>query len=282
MITLENESLKVEIHELGAEVRRVCKAGTDRMWSGDAAFWGGVSPILFPICSGLPNGAYTHEGKPYSMGQHGFARKKVFAVEFAEKERATFLLKADEETLSCYPWLFELRVTYTLEESALRVDYEVTNQSAETMYYSIGSHEAYDCPEGIEAYDVEFEKEERLENHLLEGGVFSGEKERILSEGKRLHLEERYFRTNALIFKNIESRRATLVHQLRGAVAQVEFPQCPYLLIWHPADAPFICIEPWEGICSTKGDGTEISEKEGILPLAPKEKRLHTHFITYK
>lgn len=282
MIILENEILYVEIRELGAEIRKVTKNGKDRMWTGDAAYWGGVAPVLFPICSALPGEAYTYRGNRYSLGRHGFARKMVFEVESAEKETATFLLTANEETLKSYPWEFELRVQYTLIEDQIKVDYQVTNRSAETMYYSIGSHEGYNCPEGIAAYDVVFEKEEPLYNYLLEGAVFSGETERVPVCGKTLALDEKYFEKNALIFKNIQSRKASLVHRESGETTTVSFPQCEYLLLWQPMGTPFIAIEPWEGICATKGDSGDITEKEGILPLEPGKENLHTHVIEYK
>lgn len=283
MIILENEVLYIEINELGAEIRKVVKDGKSRMWTGDPAWWAGVAPVLFPICSGLPGNQYTYQGKSYTLNQHGFARKSVFEVESYEKETATFVLKANEETLKQYPWQFELQITYTLIEDQIKVEYKVTNRSEETMYYSIGSHEAYACPEGIESYDVVFEREEKLYNHLLEDGpVFSGKTEPILEQGNVLPLKEAYFETNALIFKNIQSRKASLVHRVSGQTTTVTFPECEYMLLWQPYGAPFICIEPWQGICSTRGDSGDITQKEGIMPLSRGAERLHTHIIEYK
>lgn len=282
MITLKNSELNVEIVEVGAEIRRVTKDGVERMWSGDPAYWGNVAPMLFPICSGLPGDRYTYNGKTYPMTKHGFTRRAVFAEEAHTETSATFLLTESEETLKTYPWKFELRVIYTLEGNRIKVQYKVKNRSAETMYYSIGSHEAYNCPEGIEAYDIVFEKAEPLAKWLLEGPVLSGKTCPVLEEGNVLHLDEKYFMDDAVIFKDHQSRKASVVHRESGRETLVEFPECPYLLLWHPVGAPFICIEPWEGICSTLGDSGDITEKEGIMPLAPDGERLHTHTIEYK
>ena len=49
--TIENEELILVISSHGAEVRSLKdkKTGREYMWCGDAAHWGRVSPVLFPI-----------------------------------------------------------------------------------------------------------------------------------------------------------------------------------------------------------------------------------------
>lgn len=282
MIVLNNGTLEVQIDKIGAEIRKVTKDGKDRMWSGNPEYWAGVAPLLFPICSGLPDDKYTYNGEVYEMPKHGFIRKLPFEVEATADDTATFMFAANEETYKIFPWRFELRIKYTLIREKIKVEYFVLNKSDDTMYYSIGSHEGYDCPEGIEAYDVVFEKQEILNNYLLDGAVLSGETEPILLSGNVLPLKEAYFLKDALIFKNIESRKAALVNRESGQKTIVSFPDCEYLLLWHPVGAPFMCIEPWEGICSTKGDSGDITEKEGIIALDGKTEKIHTHVIEFK
>lgn len=282
MIILNNGILQVEIDKIGAEIRKVTKNGKNRMWSGDPSHWAGVAPLLFPICSGLPDDKYTYKGKTYEMPKHGFIRKYPFEVEATADDTATFMFAANEETLKMFPWMFEIRIKYTLIRDKIKVEYFVLNKSEDTMYYSIGSHEGYDCPEGIEEYDIVFEKEEVLENCLLDGTVLSGETQTILKGGKVLPLKEKYFELDALIFKNIQSRKASLVNRKSRQTTTVSFPECEYMLLWHPVGAPFMCIEPWEGICSSKGDSGDITEKEGIIALDGKTEKIHTHIIEYK
>ena len=282
MIVLNNGTLEVQIDKIGAEIRKVTKDGKDRMWSGNPEHWAGVAPLLFPICSGLPNDKYTYNGETYEMPKHGFIRKLPFEVEATADDTATFMFSANDETLKMFPWRFELRIKYTLIREKIKVEYFVLNKSDDTMYYSIGSHEGYDCPEGIENYDVVFEKEEVLENCLLDGAVLSGETQPILTSGNVLPLSEEYFKLDALIFKNIQSKKASLVNRQTKQTTTVLFPECEYLLLWHPVGAPFMCIEPWEGICSTKGDSGDITEKEGIIALDSKVEKVHTHIIEFK
>ena len=194
----------------------------------------------------------------------------------------TFLHTSDAETRKMYPFDYELRITYTLQEMGVAITYDVTNTSNGEMLFSIGSHEGYDCPEGIEAYDVVFEKEEVLENALLDGAVFSGKTQPILTSGNVLPLKEADFLNDALIFKNIQSKKASIVNRTTGQTTTVLFPECEYLLLWHPVGAPFMCIEPWQGICSTKGDSGDITEKEGIIALESKVEKVHTHIIEFR
>ncbi len=282
MTILDNGTLRVEIDKIGAEIRSVLKDGKNRMWLGDEKYWSGVAPILFPICGGMPNGKYTYKGETYEMQKHGFARKMPFEVEATSDDTATFMLSSNLETLKNYPWKFEFRVKYTLVGDKIKVEYFVLNKSDNTMYYSIGAHEAYNCPEGIEAYDIVFEKAEDLKTYRLEGLALSGETQTILNNAKGLPLKEEYFQDDALIFKNIKSKKASLVNRATGQETVVSFPEFPYLLLWHPVGAPFMCIEPWCGIPSTKGDSIDITEKEGIIALESQSEKVHMHIVEFK
>lgn len=282
MIILDNKILKVEISETGAEIRKVLKNGENRMWSGDGKYWSGVSPILFPICSGLPDDEYTYNGKTYKMQKHGFVSSALFEVEAKSDDSATFLFKSNKETLKSFPFEFELRIKYTLINEKIKTEYFVLNKSNTKMYYSIGSHEGYACDEGIEEYDIVFEANEDLETCLLDGAVLSGETQNVLKNEKSLALKEEYFMVDALIFKKFKSKNLKLVNRKNGKTVCVSLPDAKYLLVWHPVGAPFICIELWEGICATKGDGKDITQKEGIIPLEINAENTHTHIIEFK
>lgn len=48
--------------------------------------------------------------------------------------------------LSDYPYPFKLVARYTLEDAAVRVSYEVTNEGTEDMPFFIGGHPGFRCP----------------------------------------------------------------------------------------------------------------------------------------
>ena len=157
MVTISNEFLTATFNEVGAELKSLKCDGKEHIWYGDPAFWTGSSPVLFPICSGLKDDEFIFEGKTYSMQKHGFARKATFDVETVDKNSATFLLNSENCPQENYPFKYEFRIIYTLTGKKLNVEYNIRNLTDGEMYFSVGAHEAYHCPEGIENYQIVFD-----------------------------------------------------------------------------------------------------------------------------
>lgn len=282
MITLDNGTLTVEIAELGAEIKRVCLAGEERLWNSDPAFWKSSAPIMFPICGGLPEDKFTYNGREYTLSKHGFAKLMEFEVEHNDGLKAVFLLKDSPETLKQYPWHFELRVSYSLYGSALKVEYDVKNTSDEDMYMSIGSHEAYACPEGVEGYDIIFEKKENLYSCVLDGNLLSYERIPLLKDSDTLPLYDKYFAVDALVFKDLKSRAATLRNRKTGKSTTVKFDGFDYFLVWKKPNAGYICLEPWTGIPPYADAGNDITEKEGISTVAAGGRLNKVHTVYFE
>ncbi len=281
MVEIKNDMISVEINTLGAEMRKITVNGEDRLWSGDPAFWSGTAPVMFPICGGLPDDVFTYNGNEYSLVKHGFARLSEFEVEKATDISATFLLKSNKDTIKMYPWDFEFRITYTLRGSTIKIDYDVKNLSNDTMYVSPGAHEAYSCPDGIENYDVIFEKKETLNACVLDGNLIAHETKPIIKESNILPLYTRFFEVDALVFKDLKSRSATLRNRVTGQSVTVNFEGFDYFLLWQKAGAGYICMEPWTGIPPMVDAGKDITEKEGITAVAAGDTLKLTHSISF-
>ncbi len=280
MVTLKNQSMTVTIATLGAEMQAVTAAdGTEYLWHGDPAWWSGRAPVLFPICGRLPNSTYRLNGKSYEMGMHGFARGSEFEVESATETEAVFLLRDSEETRARYPFSFELRVRYTLQGETIEVAYDVRNVGNETMYASIGSHEAYACPEGLSAYDVIFEKEEPLNSHIVDNGIHH-ETFPVSAPQGVLSLRDDYFVPDALVFRNLKSKSVEVRNRATGRGVRVDYPDAESLLIWSKPGAPYVCIEPWCGFATWVDFHGELPEKEGIRAIAAGDTFRAMHRIT--
>ena len=67
MTVIENEFLKVAIQAKGAELDSIFhkEHQLEYLWSGDAAYWGKKSPVLFPIVGTLKNNTYYLKGEKY-------------------------------------------------------------------------------------------------------------------------------------------------------------------------------------------------------------------------
>lgn len=282
LITIKSDLLTVEISTLGAELRRICDSnGTEFLWDGKPEFWTGRAPILFPICGGLKNGKYRYGGKDYELTKHGFARRSEFETESLNDNSAVFLLRANETTKASYPFEFEFRVIYKVEGRSLSVTYSVTNPAEEEMLFSFGSHEAYACPEGIESYEIIFEKAETLDSLSIVDNLLTGDSVAILKNESVLSLDYKYFEVDALCFKDIKSRKVTLKHKTTSRKTVVEFDDFEYFLLWTKPGAGYLCIELNAGIDDIVGTSYELSEKAGIIKLDGKKSFELNHVISF-
>ena len=280
-ITISNEFLSVIINTLGAEVESVKKLGREMLWEGNPDIWAGHSPILFPVCGGLKDDKFIFEGKEYNLPKHGFAKRMEWKTESLEKEKAVFLLNWNDDTLKVYPFKFELRAIFAIEKTILKVEYSVKNLSDSDMYYSVGAHEAYACPGGIENYTIEFEKEEDLKSLSLEGPLLDGGKFSVKEKTKELKLSKDLFTVDSLIFDDLNSRRVWLKNNLANEKTEIEFEDFGYMLLWTIPGAEYICIEPWCGIPDYVTSDYDITTKPGIVKVAGKETSTKIHSIVF-
>ncbi|MBE6811138.1 MAG: aldose 1-epimerase family protein [Ruminococcaceae bacterium] len=264
MITIFNEFVSATFSEIGAELKSFKCDGKEQIWYGDPQFWTGSSPVLFPICSGLKDDEFIYEGKTYTMQKHGFARRAKFDVEKVDSNTVTFLLSSDNCPQDNYPFKYEFRIVYTLVGKKLNVEYNIRNLTDGDMYFSVGAHEAYNCPEGIDNYEIIFDQKENLDAYQLVGPLLSSETINYGKDTDTLQLDHSLFSNDCLIFKNLNSRGVILRNKTTGQQVKTQFEGFPYLLIWTAPGAPFICIEPWCGITDSTETGKQLIQKEGI------------------
>lgn len=262
-ISIQNQNIKAVINSKGAELVSFENDQQNYIWNVNTAFWNKTSPILFPIVGALKNGEYTFEDSTYQLPRHGFARDFDFEILSKTDDAVTFSLKSSEETLKVYPFHFELRISYILEGKKLIVEYNVINLSDKKMYYSIGAHPAFAIDGNFEEFTLVFDNEKDLETHQLHQDLFSGKKETLHLENKKLPLKYSLFDNDALVFKNFTTKSLTLAKGNQPLI-KVDFPDFPYLGIWTKHNAPFICIEPWLGIADNDFSLGNLVEKEGI------------------
>ncbi len=265
--TLSNENITITVDSLGAELVSLHKDGEEFMWSGDSAYWGRVSPVLFPIVGALRDGKYLYGDQSYVLPQHGFARDMEFSLAEQSADRLVFGLFSDDASLEVYPFEFILMISYTLEGNKVKVGYEVRNIDEKPLYFSIGAHPAFAIdPNG--ANTIEFAGDEKSDRVLLDGPLVSKESEPCL-DGRELKLEKGIFDRGALVFDSVNSQSVTL--RTGGRSLKVDFAGFEYLAFWAPKDAPFVCIEPWFGIADSVEATGKLEEKRGIRSLEVDE-----------
>ncbi|WP_299218458.1 aldose 1-epimerase family protein [uncultured Aquimarina sp.] len=272
--TIENDELIVRIDTTGAELTSIKTKKNNRefLWQGDPAIWASQAPVLFPIIGGLKNGTYTYKGKSYSLPKHGFIRynKNIVGTQHSAT-KASCTLSSSEETLDGYPFEFSFTIIFELINNQLIVSHTIENKDSQHMFFSIGGHPAFNCPlnsyEAYEDYYIELENVENSKSYVLnDQGLISKNTISVINDHK-IWLNDTLFDQDALIFKNIHAKKATLTHKTKGPVLSMDFNDFPDLGIWAKPKAPYVCIEPWLGYADVEETTQNIEEKEGIQKL---------------
>lgn len=272
---IRNSSLSVTINSLGAELSGIKSAnGKEYMWGADPTIWGRHAPVLFPIVGKLAEDKYLHNGKSYSLNQHGFARNMEFQFIKEDETSLSCQLIPTPETKKAYPFDFSLIIHYRLIGNAVEIEYQVDNNDHCTMPFSIGAHPAFALNWGendrIEDYFLAFEKPETADTrHLDTDSLLSDETERVLSNSAIIPLKEDLFDRDALILLDLVSNKVSLCSHKHRHKVIVEFPDFPFLGIWAKPKAPYVCIEPWHGYVDPAGSDGVLMNKPGIIKLEP-------------
>ncbi len=280
-VILKNDKIKLTIAAMGAEMVSLIYNGKERIWAGNPDIWVRQAPVVFPICGGLKDGKYNYGGKTYEMDRHGFANTSLFAIESATDTEATFLLKANEETKKEYPFDFEFRIHYTLTDTTVEIAYTTKNLGAEEMYYSVGGHTGFACPEGVENYSVRFEKTEDLICTLPVDGLLGYEKASKGDGTDKLKLNYDFCVHDSIIFEDLKSKKLWLVNNTTGEEMALSFADMPDLVIWTKPGAPYICLEPWHGLSDVIDSDYDFTKKKDIICLGAGAEKTLKHSMKF-
>lgn len=275
MIQIKHQSFTAEINPVGAELVALKHGKCNYLWEVNEQFWNRTSPILFPIVGRLKNDSYTYNNKSYTLPRHGFARNLTFKVVEKLEDSVVFEIENNEKTIENYPFDFKLQLKYSISNKGLKIEYIVTNTGLKTLLYSLGAHPAFAIDGNIEDYALQFDVdvENEIVNHQLENENFSGKTEVIALQNGVLPLNYNWFKTDAIVLKNSGSKKIELLKNNKRVV-EVTYANFPYLGIWTKNNAPFICIEPWQGVADDANTSGKIEEKEGILHLESNKSNL--------
>lgn len=276
IIKLQNDKIKAEIKSEGAELisLRQINDSTEYIWQGDKSVWGRSAPVLFPIVGKLKNNTYTYQGDNYHLSQHGFARDMFFEIFEKSDDCVIYRLKSDESTLEKFPFEFEFYIAYVLKGNTLSIEYKIVNVDSKDMFFSIGAHPGFYCPlDGngtIENCYLEFEVPEKSGTYLVEEGYISEHKVSFLNNEKIVKLSKELFAKDAIILEDLNSKSVSIKNTKSDKFITMTFDEFKYLGIWtKPEGAPFICLEPWNGIGDSKNSNGKIEDKKDIKSLSP-------------
>lgn len=278
MDEIQNEELRLQVSKHGAEIQSLTDktSGREYMWQGDKQYWGRRSPVLFPIVGGMWNGETRFGNQIYKIAKHGFLQDREFELTEQTSHRLCYTCSATEEDKKVFPFDYTLSVVYSLTGRKVLVEYIVTNNDKEVMYFQVGGHPGFNLPD--------YKKEEQIHGYVR----FEGHPESLLRAGDQgcieprrlpykgtdaegfLPIQEGLFAHDALIFDNNQVEAITLADAAKKPYVRVT-TQSAVTLMWAPdgKNAPFVCVEPWYGLCDHQGFDGPFSERPYVNSAEP-------------
>ena len=273
LVTIASDRITARINPLGAELWSLTDpAGREYMTGADPAYWSGHAPLLFPIVGALRHGCYRIGQRIFQLPRHGFARHSHFKVIAAEPGLALFQLSQSAETLAVYPYRFVLEVEFRAEGDTLRQVVTVTNPAAESLWFSLGFHPAFAWPlpgeAGKGAHRVRFAEDEPgpIRRVDPESGLLLAETFQSPVRGRELKPDAAQFAADAMIWDRLNSRSLTFGTD-HGSRIELGFPDTTMLGIWQKPGAPFLCLEPWQGLADPADWEGDFRTKPGSVEL---------------
>lgn len=273
-VKIRNAQLTCDVAVRGAELLSLRDAAThdEFIWQRDPDFWASSAPILFPVIGRFKDGGYLLDSRFYEIPKHGFARDMDFSLIDSTDSSATFRLVNSEATMSSFPFLFELQVTFSLCHRTLSVEYRVVNQNDGLMFFALGSHPAFNLPTSmgpLEDWSIRFNAIEDPVCYRVAANLLSSAPERFeFDVDNGFTLTSDIFARDALIFKGIRSRHLEIVHRTQGVRVHFDTGGAPTLGIWSKPGAPYVCLEPWCGFDDSSEINVDIRQKLDMFRLA--------------
>lgn len=276
--TIHNEYLTLTVDTHGAEAVSVKNAaGQELLWRADPAVWARHAPILFPWTGKLVGGAFTHEGKTYKGGQHGFARDLEHALITAEGDTIRLELRSDEAIRGeRFPFDFVLTSTFRLEGQTLHHTLEVTNPGTGELRFGIGYHPAFAIPfdDAHTTTDYEFRFDRPESPVILDArpnGLLSGKSYYAWKNAVSVPLTDDLFANDSYCMAGLRTKTVSIWEKDTGRHIECNVEGYPYTLIWSAPAKPvrFVCIEPWHSLPGAETDPQDWDSRAAAAILAP-------------
>lgn len=293
MQTIENAQFKAQIDEHGAQLTHLFNndGNFDYIWNND--LWPKHAPVLFPAIGRSEGDAYTFEGKTYEMPQHGFVSEETFSVEENSGSKLVLSLTDNQTTQKYYPFSFRLTITFTLSAEGLNFNFKVENLDDKKLSFSLGSHPAFNVPINGDGkftdYQIEFSPSnldlKQFEIVKTPAPFRDGKVIPISSANKsNINLNYDMFADGLVIVENDGITGIKLSSAKSKHSIELSLTDFRYVCLWtkEGADAPFLCIEPFQGLPDISGRQSELLTKEANTGLDAGESKTLGYQITLK
>jgi len=270
---ISNAVLTLDLATRGGELRSIkTNDGAEWLWQGDPAWWGGRSPLLFPVVGKNPKDTVSIAGKSYPMPAHGIARISEFELAESTAASARLVLEANAETKKSYPFNFQLDITYSLDGNHIGIEATVQNRDTTPMPLQFGYHPGFSWPlpgsEGkphaVTLADGAEPKLYRLDADKL----LIRTPQRSPFDTGHLRPARTQFDDDAMIFVDGVGDRIAFSADGGGRI-DMQTTNLPNFALWQKPGAPYLCLEPWHGTAPWNDQGDALEVRNGSLTLPP-------------
>lgn len=279
------DNITITLETIGAELKSFICENQEYIWCSDAKYWRRSAPILFPIVGTLKDKKTIINGHVYQIMQHGFLRDMEFEYLGEIDGQFVFQNQYSEETLKLYPFKYQATIKYQIFGKAVKTTFEIENIDDVTMPMNIGGHPAINCPlnqgDQFSDYKIIFSESETFASPKVMSDATLNFDCPVLEYQnlKELPLEKALFDIDTIIITKIKSRELKLVNKEHKGI-KFSFDNFTTLAIWTPNnEAPFICLEPWQGYNDHHNTDGMYLKKDDIVLLEKQEKYLCSYTI---
>jgi galactose mutarotase-like enzyme len=209
---------------------------------------GGI-PILFPICGNIPDNSYTVDDRQYNLKQHGFARDLPWQVSATNTDNCAKIdltLTSNTQTLSVYPFEFELTFSYQLQGNSLKIYQTFSNKSDRSMPFSTGLHPYFWVKDKV---NLEFQIPATTYQNQISKEVesFAGK-----FDLDRDELD--------LAFGNLNGHSTSITDKQRRLKIQLNYSDLySTLVFWTIKGKDYVCLEPWSAPRNSINSGEKLT-----------------------
>ena len=279
-LNLNSNEASGVVRTFGGELVSYKKDGIEYVWQGLPEYWSGQAPILFPVCCSPKDGKMAHNGVEYPMVKHGLARKREFEPIYIARNKVVLEQRETEETLKMFPFCYSLKVEHEISDNGFSTTFTVKNLDKNEMTFCIGGHPGFSCPlteedGGFEDYSLYFDDASGCTVSLTKDGYMNKELPKLdkLKGTNELPLKYSDFDNDAMIIEYLPKKSVKLISRVSGKGFRFSFDGFDALGIWTPIkkNAPFICLEPWNGLPADVDETTDAKSKKYSKTIAPDE-----------
>lgn len=252
---LENEKVRIKVASMGAQLRSLYnkELNMEYLWQAAEEIACPYSMLLFPVCGRTADNRVIIRGKQYPLGMHAFAKDMEFSCISSSSTELLLELKANEKTLSMFPYLFKLIVHFTLDGEIIREHFEVVNEGDDEMHFSLGLHPGFFCPlelnETAEDYELRFDSKQSIYKFLMVPAtrLYTHETEPFL-EGDTFRYYSTLFNDGPKMLGGADAKSVTYVSRKSGRFVKMGMEGFPFMCLWGALERLSVAVvEPWCG-----------------------------------